>query len=137
MPNTPTHLHPVFDNIFKTNFPVLYETLEETTMAKGKTLVLGRQYHVEGWKAGTTFKLERLMSNDLVELRTPKTHKKYVVNADKLVNIARHGRDTKPQSVVKPTTDSAKPEQELQCYGCGEYYLPSDVRAYAHASGAC
>lgn len=26
---------------------------------------------------------------------------------------------------------------QYQCYVCGEYYLPSDVRAYAHARGRC
>lgn len=62
--------------------------------SKPKELVVGRRYHVAGWKSGANFVLSSLICDDTIAvLYTPKTGKQYRVQADKLRNTFRHKDD--------------------------------------------
>jgi len=55
-------------------------------------IVVGRMYHVAGWKQGTFFRLRKVDEDlGLAFLETPKTRRKYHVSLAKLRNIKKYG----------------------------------------------
>lgn len=56
-----------------------------------KQIVIGRHYHISGWKTGAHYVLSSLICDDtLAVLYTPKTRKRICVPIDKLRNTYRN-----------------------------------------------
>lgn len=53
-------------------------------------IVVGRMYHVEGWKPGAFFRLLDVKDGE-AKLETPKRHRKYKVGVSQLRNINKYG----------------------------------------------